>query len=62
MTLRGIDMAGDNQPLARMRYPSWAIDPGMSYAWVEYFRGSYPVPDAEAHTRALRAAPIFGLG
>lgn len=52
----GQDVAGDNQPLARMRYAQWASDPGFCYAWVEYYRGPYPVPDAEAHTRALRAA------
>lgn len=57
----GQDVAGDNQPLAKMRYPAWAAG-GVRFGWVEFVRGTKVIPDAGAHLAAMRAAGYRAAG
>lgn len=50
---RGQDVAGDNQPVAKMRYADWA-KLGFCYGWVEWIRSGAAVKDAGAHRAAMR--------
>lgn len=55
MNARGQDVAGDNQPIAKMRYGEWAAL-GFCFGWAQVRRGSRTILDSHAHRAAMRAA------
>jgi hypothetical protein len=57
----GVDVAGDNQNISLMRYPTWAAS-GHCFGWVEFIRGTLAVKDAPAHLSAMRSAGYRAAG